>query len=1095
MRILFTLLSQAPYIEFPHGTVGWFGWLCLLGVVGFFLMKWQVYNRHMGRRERGIFILLAIFVPLTSLFIGLRLSGAQGLTPPELPKDPTGQLILLFSAIPWLLAGGLLGPLPAASLAIFSGLIQAAWDTHNPFTPLELALLATWFGALVRQRYRTLPYRVLSHPLVASALLAIVYPFIYLVDTILLTRGPLVSRLDYGLTHLGSISLAMAVELLLAGLFAEVAAATLQEKWGSHGPLVPAPPEKSLQARFVYSMAPVAFVLVIALMIGDWIVAGSAAREMLRARMGNAIDSAAQSVPFFQETGQNLIGQLARDQRLTTASPAVIATILQEDLRAVPYFRQLFILDANGNPVGGYPMRNYTGGQAPVEEQVGVQLALNGVPFQSFTVPPVSSETAAQISFVATIYDRNNNPSGVLIGRTDLASNPFTQPVINSLNSLAGSDGQGMLIDENGRILYHPDRSLIMTQYDGRTSDVPLFYDDTAPDGTRRLVYYQRALGRPWAVALRVPASRAQQLALTIAAPLLAMILILSVVALVVLRLGLGKVTSSLQALAQEAGKISRGQLDNPLALTGEDEVGQLRRSFEHMRVGLKGRLEDLNRILQVSQGVASTLEMAEAVKPILTAALTDGASSARVVLDPDIVPDLDPPMQHATAFGVGAASDLYAELDEQILMLARQQERVVVTNPSRPRYLTFPSDAPKPEALVAFPLRHESQYYGTLWVAYDRPRQFSEEEIRFLVTLSGYAALAAANSILYLNAEIGRQRLAAILASTPDPVLVIDQHHRMLLSNPAAWQTLGVALGAAEGQTVDKVIPNKPLQDILQSSNHDAQSVEITLPGGRVFLTTSSPIIHEGQSVGRVCVMRDVTRFKELDTLKSEFVSMVSHDLRSPLTLIHGYSTMLEMVGELNEQQANYIRLILSGVENMDRLVSNLLDLGRIEAGQALQINKVSPRELVEGVVSGFQGQAVQKHIHLSIEPQKAPLPLIEADQALLHQALQNLVENAIKFTRPDGRILVRANLRGDRVVFEVIDTGIGISPMDQARLFEKFYTTPQHSFKDSRGSGLGLAIVRSVAERHGGQVWVESQLGKGSRFCLAIPVQQPRP
>lgn len=203
----------------------------------------------------------------------------------------------------------------------------------------------------------------------------------------------------------------------------------------------------------------------------------------------------------------------------------------------------------------------------------------------------------------------------------------------------------------------------------------------------------------------------------------------------------------------------------------------------------------------------------------------------------------------------------------------------------------------------------------------------------------------------------------------------------------------------------------------------------------------------------------------------------------------------MLEMVGELNEQQVSYVRKIITGVESMSRLVNNLLDLGRIEAGIGLQLEMVPVQDIIDRVINALQLQANQKRIQLTVEIVKGTAPLVEADQALLQQALHNLVENAIKFTRPDGKVMVRIQSRADRMVFEVIDTGTGISPMDQPHLFEKFYRVSQAVQKDQRGTGLGLAIVKSIAERHGGQVRVESQLGKGSIFYLAIPLRQPKP
>jgi PAS domain S-box-containing protein len=419
----------------------------------------------------------------------------------------------------------------------------------------------------------------------------------------------------------------------------------------------------------------------------------------------------------------------------------------------------------------------------------------------------------------------------------------------------------------------------------------------------------------------------------------------------------------------------------------------------------------------------------------------------------------------------------------------------VVLTNLSRTRLITVSTGMPHVESVIALALRHENSNYGAFWVVYDTPHPFSDDEIRFQVTLAGQAALAAANARLFLNAEIGRQRLASILASTPDPVLVTDQRNRLLLANPAAWQATRWGAELVEGRPIEAIIPQKGLVKLLRLSADDTQqqSDEVTMADGRVYLATASSVMADGRRMGRVCVMRDVTHFKELDALKSEFVATVSHDLRSPLTLMRGYATMLEMVGNLNEQQTGYVRKIVTGVETMSRLVNNLLDLGRIEAGVDLQLEMVPVQDVVDRVVGALQLQATQKRIQLSTEMPPHTVPLVEADQSLLQQALHNLMDNAIKYTDAGGKVTLRVSVRQERMVFEVSDTGIGIAPVDLPRLFEKFFRAGHKEALKRHGTGLGLAIVKSIAERHGGHAWVDSQLGKGSSFFLAIPLRQP--
>ena len=1046
-----TLFSGPLYIELPEGLLGWLGWLLFVGVIGWLLFKWWGHHRKKWTgRQWSLLLGLAVLLPLTSLFIVLRLPPGDALSPPGMPIDPSRPALVVFAALSWELAAGLLGPGPAVVFGALSGLTLALWDTHSPFTPLELALAALLLSALINQRYRTFLYRALRHPLAVSCLLALLYPLLYVVDTLLVTSGSLVSRLDYSLSHVMMASLAIGGQMLVGGVVAEGVAGFMPAAWGNPTALTPSPAERKLETRFLYTIAPLSFLMLVIVLVGDWLSAGRAATQMIRESLASSAETASETIPFFLDSGQNLVQQLSKDPRLYTTPTNQMKVFLEQDLRSVPFFDQLYlvdgqIVDGQVNIISGYPDENFSKAPLTPEEQAGIKAAINGVPIQNYTVPPKEGDDAAQVSFMAPVVDAAGTVGSVLIGRASLATNPFTVPIITNLRNAAGQDGEGMLLDDNGLILYHPNRVFLMQKYTGRISDQASFHDEAAPDGTRSLVYFQPMRGNPWSVVLTVPARRAQQIALNIVLPMLGLVLVLFVLVLIMLRVVLRLVTASLHTLSIEAQHISSGQLDNPLVVKGEDEIGQLRGAFEQMRISLKARLDELNRLLLVSRGVASSLDMKEAVKPVLESGLSMGACSARVVLSSIAVPQVDGDMPLPTRFGMGALSDVYNCLDEQILELARKQEKLVLNNLARVRLLNLPIGVQRPEAVLALGLFHENLYYGALWMAYDRPHPFSEDEIRFMVTLAGQTALAAANARLFQSAEIGRQRLAAILASTPDPVLVTDHRNCLLLSNPAAWQVLGLGTERGEGQPIEKVTTQKDLLKLLRASTDEKQSAEVTLVNGRIYLATSSSIITDGQRMGRVCVLRDITHFKELDAMKSEFVATVSHDLRSPLNLMRGYATMLEMVGELNEQQNSYVRKIINAVENMSRLVNNLLDLGRIEAGVDLQLEIVLVHDVVEKVTSTLQLQAIQKHVQLNAEIPTQTVPLIEADPALLHQALYNLVENAIKYTDANGTVTVKVQASQDVMTFMVCDNGIGIAPVDQQRLFEKFFRGAQ--------------------------------------------------
>ncbi len=397
-----------------------------------------------------------------------------------------------------------------------------------------------------------------------------------------------------------------------------------------------------------------------------------------------------------------------------------------------------------------------------------------------YSIPPEVNGGAARISFITVLPDAER----VLIARTDLQTNPYMRSMVNSLNSLQELNGAGMLIDEQGYVIYHPQSSFIRTKYSGGQIDQLGFQQETASNGTRELVYYQPVPGHPWAIVLTVPAQQTQQIAIEIAWPISVMIILLGIFALISLRLSLRTVIGSLQGLASEAKHIATGKLDRPLQTGGVDEVGELRHAFEQMRVSLQGRLDELSRLLVASQGVASTLQLDEALDAILTAVVESGASSARIVLVRNMIPGLaEIPYRYAS----GPEKDVYMHLDQQILALNEKQDRLVMAALKRTRGLDLDPSLPQPESLSAVALRHENRYFGVLWAAYKKQHTFSEADISFITTLASQAALAVANIRLFLAVEASRRQLETVLNSTPDPVLVTDASNRLVLANPAA--------------------------------------------------------------------------------------------------------------------------------------------------------------------------------------------------------------------------------------------------------------------------------------------------------------------
>ncbi|TES88787.1 MAG: sensor histidine kinase, partial [Anaerolineales bacterium] len=893
-------------------------------------------------------------------------------------------------------------------------------------------------------------------------------------------------RLDYTLSYLQGGSLVFAGQMLLSGLIVEAIALGWPQVWQETKELEPSPDEGSLETRLLHGIAPTVLVLIILLMAGNLMAANNAARRMLEERMRSTATTAADSLPSSLETGQNLIGQLRSDERLySSTNQEDLTPVLVEYFNKVPFFQQLTLLDKNGNFLAGHPISIFNDTLPTPEEALGIDLAQKGVAYQLYSLPPVD-DIAGRLVFIATAHDETGARQRILIGRTNLGENPFISEVIDNLRSLADVQGKGMWVDDQGMILFHTDSGQVGTYFDRDISTQVFEPNDTAPDGTRQMLYIQPVPGWSWAIVTIIPTEIVRQLAIENAVPLLGVLLLVSVIGYLIMRNGLVVVTASIQDPAVETVE---GDLDHTLTPKGRAAVGQVSQSLVQISTNLKTHMEEINRLLSMSRGVASTLVMDAAVKPILKGALATRASSARLVLAPAAVPEYDQDVQ--THFGLGPSSERYAGLDNQVLELTERQPEVVMTNPRQARFKSS-DGTPLPAAFMASALLHEDVHYGALWVAYDQPHRFTEEEVRFLNAVAKQAALAASKARLYLSTQLGRQRLEAILTSTPDPVLVTDDQNRVLLANPAAVTLLGSSEEPVSGKSIEEIIKQEELLNLFRSDDRSegSQSVEVAFSGNKVFYATASPVLTDGQMMGRVCVLSDITHLKELDALKSDFVSTVSHDLRSPLTMMRGYTTMLPMVGELNELQTSYINYIVAGIESMSRLVNNLLDLGRIEAGVGLQLEMIQIAEVTRHITEEMQIKAIQEQVVLTLDLPSERMPPVEADQVLLHQAIYNLVENAIKYTESGGMVNVTVKVEAEQVIFEVRDTGVGISQVDLPRLFDKFFRAGS---LQQRGSGLGLTIVKSITERHGGNVQVESQLGKGSTFTLTIPLRQP--
>jgi two-component system NtrC family sensor kinase len=270
----------------------------------------------------------------------------------------------------------------------------------------------------------------------------------------------------------------------------------------------------------------------------------------------------------------------------------------------------------------------------------------------------------------------------------------------------------------------------------------------------------------------------------------------------------------------------------------------------------------------------------------------------------------------------------------------------------------------------------------------------------------------------------------------------------------------------------------------IQQPYTENAQRYhEVSFADGRVGNAQLSPI----PEVGFALTLTDITDLKEMDRIRSELIHTVSHDLRSPLTSVIGYTELIDRAGSLNDPQREFLRRIQESVQHITSLINDLLELGSVEAGLDTRREFVQLDSVLHYTLEMLQGQIKAKHI--KVQTEIAPgLPALRANPVRLRQVFDNIVGNAIKYSQDQGEVTVSMREEGKQIIIRVTDNGPGIPARDQAYIFDKFYRASNVSSK--AGSGLGLAIVKSIVEAHQGRVWVESTVGKGSSFFVVLPV-----
>lgn len=441
-------------------------------------------------------------------------------------------------------------------------------------------------------------------------------------------------------------------------------------------------------------------------------------------------------------------------------------------------------------------------------------------------------------------------------------------------------------------------------------------------------------------------------------------------------------------------------------------------------------------------------------------------------------------------------------ELDEKVLGWVLREGRW-----AQATVLSSPEAARGRDASV-LPLQGIKRNLGFLLIFSDPDvNVFTPANIKLLSFVSSQTGVALENQDLYARLTRSKEYVQDILENINNGILTIDMEGRITHINKNATAMLNLASADVIGLNTREVLEG-PWAEVLEAQKSEAlrdgftletlvespQSEDLNMP---MAVSTSLLLGHQGRRMGVIVVLRnmgtsrELERLRQLDALKSDFVSRVSHELRTPLSIIKSYTEALrDRVADADrDTRREFLDTVNAETDRLSELVSDLLDISRIESGTfETDWELVSLPDALAEVVALMEKRCADHVIINRIPPD---LPMILGDRDRLIQVFVNLIDNALKFSPEGGRVVIRADAASERVECSVSDGGIGIAEEDMERIFDKFYRVDHNGRYEIPGTGLGLPIVKHIVESHNGSIFVESRPGRGSMFTVRLPLQ----
>lgn len=823
---------------------------------------------------------------------------------------------------------------------------------------------------------------------------------------------------------------------------------------------------------------------------------------------------------------------LATYPEVISADKAGMERLFGTIMSARPDVNLIYRLDSRGVMIFHYPLGPGSTVGTDFSFRDYYQHALNSRrPFLSQgRISPTTSQPVA--TAVMPLWDADGNFLGLV------ATNIKLQSLSNTLSSIVADNQPDenftvVIIDANGAVIANPQPSFRLSETPLKLPEVTqavlsgasgnLIQNDT--DGNETLFSYVPIPSAGWGVIVSRPTSTAfatshaahQGVLFTVAVLLIVGLFFWLALSRLVLR-----PVERLAAFSRTIGldeQVADDQRSQLTALSERpDQIGHLIRSLTRMEHAIQARLQELSTLLETSAAVVSTLDSQMVLDRILEQVerLMDINMCAILALD-----------EKRGVFRAKASRGLSKRYTEQLaispseplsvtLRAIRSGEPVQVSDTETdPTYVgTRPRARSEGyRSLLAVPLNTKHAPPSALVVYRLDPHTFTSREINLLTSFANHAAMAIENAALYTHSDMRlreqTRRLEAMIQSLQDGMILADLQGTVIYANRRMSEFIDIPLeeiiGEPENQVIERLLSQTAGVDEQQRAK-TRQAVEAALAGKGLRRVELSVIVNhqthdlalrvfdvteaDGTPIGRGQILRDITRDREIDRMKSSLISTVSHELRTPLAAIKGYVTTLLAVDVVWDSitQHEFLEIISNETDRLTKLVSDLLDMSRIESGK-LDVNRsmCNLSELVQRAAHRAQPQPLERLV-VDLPPN---LPSLYVDPQRIEAVLRNLIENAAKYAGETSPITVSAEVQGQDLVVRVRDEGPGIPPENRERVFESFYRLENGLTRPTPGAGLGLAICQGFISAHGGKIWLEQQ-PKGTCVAFSLPIWQ---